>query len=778
MAPGDRVEVGLPQWLMREKGFLSREVEGEIVRATPKAIYVKAHALVRESEQCHRCGRDIDNPASRLLGYGIDCAAHLGLPHAETYAALSPEEREAIRNRVVTERVVECWLPLSQVVIRSHVSVPPVPVPEETPEESAARWRGASAVIDAMRAEAAPPPANPRRVEWADGFYRVVFPYDQDMVSAVKRVPGAKWNKTDKCWTFGPVAGADLLRFAAEHGFEVDAAALAQAEAARAAVEQNVEESRAAVADFQVDGLGGTLRPFQSAGTRYMARQRRVLLGDQMGLGKTVQLLATMQATDAFPALMVVPASLKLNWMREAKRWLPGRSVAVLEGSKSYAFDADVVVINYDILSRWVSAEVAPGQENARNPEMIVSGPLAEYGFRFLGCDESHMLKNHKAKRTVLVQHLAAHLRKESEAAGFEAVLVLASGTPLLNRPSELIAPLQIIDRLGDLGGWYSFATRYCGYANRVMGAAPVSASALEELNERMRAVCYVRRLKSDVLKELPPKVRSTLPMAINNRAEYRRAERDLLGWVAEQAAGDRAFNASLKGMSEDEKKKARRERAQDAAARAANAEQLVRLGSLKKLAARGKMDAAAEWVESFLESGEKLVLAAWHQEVVEELAQRFGAPYIHGGVSLEARDKAVTAFQRCARCGVLHDKHTGNADACPEYVPDMSCPLIVLNIRSGGVGLTLTAASNLGIVELGWTPGEMDQLEDRIHRIGQAESANIWYLLAEETIEEDIAALIDDKRLVVDAATEGEGRDESPSIMADLMKRMAARAG
>jgi SWI/SNF-related matrix-associated actin-dependent regulator 1 of chromatin subfamily A len=515
----------------------------------------------------------------------------------------------------------------------------------------------------------------------------------------------------------------------------------------------------------------------------------------------TIQFLALVQHLKVFPACVVPPASLKRNWAREVLRWLPGRSVQVLDGSRVYDaawgldgallltpardLSADFVIVNYDILSRqpsasrdgnnfrgWVDPRRHPDDVNKKRPRYVAHGVLARYGFRALGFDEGHLVINHKAQRSVAVQALADSM---VERHGLDdVVLVDMTGTPFSARAADALKPLQIIHRLDDFGGWFSFATTYCGYADGVMGALPVPPAALEALNAKLRETCYVRRLKKDVLKELPAKVRTTLSMQITNRREYQHAERDVLSWVAEQAAADKEFNASLEGMTEDEKKVARRERAQAAEEKAAAAEHLVRIGALKKLAARGKMVAVKEWVGNFLASGEKIVLGAWHQDIVEDLAAQFDAPYIHGGVPLHARDAAVTAFQRCVRCGVLHDKHDGQEH---EYEADMACPVIVVNILSGGVGLTLTAASDMGIIELGWRPKDMDQLEDRIHRIGQRESVNIWYLLAEQTIEEDIAQIIDGLRIGVDAATEGEGRDESPSIMVELLERMAARA-
>lgn len=841
--PGDTVELGLPAWIAKEKGFASREVAGEVLKVTAKALQVRAHVTIRESETCHNCGREIDNPASRLLGFGPVCSDRLGLPHAETYAVMSPAEREEIRNRVSHASVVECWLPLSQVVVRKHEpKVQDVldhsgdrgaaPAFDAGLSDDRARWAKADAYLNepcrvaanragwengnpAVPAPEAPAP-NPRRVVWAAGAYRIVFPYDQQTVTAVKRISGYAFKKDppdpdypQTHWRVPETSGADVLRFAAEHGFEVEADAAAQADVWRQAAEQNLAESRAAVAEFHVDGLGGTLRPFQMVGTQYAVRQRRVIIGDEMRLGKTPQSLATVHATDAYPALFIVPATLKPAWRREATKWLPGRTVAVLDGKATrqpenwvevapavaYADryeawfvdcwrqmeSAEVCIINYDILMDWAGVEWT----TVRDKRVVetCSGPLAHVAFRAMVCDEFHKhLLGRKAQRTQVLQFLAARWRARCrEQTQFDMVQLLLSGTPMKKKATDLMEPLKIIGRLEDVGGWREYASRYCGYANGIMGALPVPSAALVELNTRLRSVCLIRRRRKDVFAEIPKVERHVVPFAIDNRAEYQRAERDVVGWAAEHALKDREFNESLEGRTPEEQKAMRTARMEDAAFKAQRAEGLVRIGALKKLAAHGKMAAVVEWVGNFLEeSGEKLIIGAWHQEIVEELATRFNAPFIHGGVSAGRKDRAVLAFQRCADCGRPHELHynpESNPGTCQEYRADMGCAVIAINFLSGGMGLTLTAANDTVIVELGWTPDDMDQMEMRVGHIDKMDPANHWYLLAEDTIEEDIVAVLDGRRREVGAATDGEGREEERGMMEELLERMAARA-
>jgi SNF2 family DNA or RNA helicase len=462
-----------------------------------------------------------------------------------------------------------------------------------------------------------------------------------------------------------------LLRFAEQFDFDVNDSARERVEQRISDAVEAVHASHAADADIHVAGLAGELLPFQKAAVAYSVRAHRVLIGDEMGLGKTVEALAIIKAANAFPALVVCPATLKLNWRREAEKWLPIKRVAVL-GGQNGTTEGDIVIINYDVLGRFAAK-------------------LKTRGFKGIIFDESHYAKNHKAQRTAHCKQLASGI----------PVRLCLTGTPVLNRPAELISQLQLLDRLDDLGGFWNFAERYCDAHKNRWGWDFSGASNLDELNERLRATCYIRRTKAEVLPELPAKRRCIVPVEIDNLNEYKRAERDLLGWIREKSVEDDRFLESIDDLPVTEQLVQRRERSNSAVQRAAHAEQLVRIEALKQLAARGKIAAATEWITSFIESGEKLIVFAHHQEIQDELLVLFpSAAVVRGGDDVLIRQANVDRFQT-----------------------DANCRLIVCSLRAGGVGITLTAASNVCFLELGWTPAEHDQAEDRCHRIGQKES-------------------------------------------------------
>ena len=500
-----------------------------------------------------------------------------------------------------------------------------------------------------------------------------------------------------------PFCVEELDRFLAERDVWIEPEALVVLQEIR---EQHahaaglVALSSATDAPLDVPGLGGELKPFQRAGVTYLLAQRRAFLADEQGLGKTIEALATLEADGAYPAVVVCPASLKLNWMRELERWLPGRSTQTLTGMGSGGSGgsippADITVVNYDILA-------------ARAPALAAMAPRA------LVLDESHYCKNAAAKRTQAVGRLASSVPSDG--------LVLAlTGTPVMNRPPELISQLRILGRLADFGSGAQFGQRFRG------------PDAHVRLHWHLRSRCFVRRLKADVLPQLPPKTRTVVPVELDNEAEYRLAEHDVIAWLRSRPLDLSELDAKV--------------------AAALRAERLVRLNALKLLAARGKLHAALAWIHDFCSSGERLVVFARHREIQRAVVDRFPhALHILGEDTHAARDASLHAFQAAG---------------------DSGNQLIVCSIEVAGQGLTLTQASNVAFLELDWTPAKHDQAEDRFHRIGQRDAVNAWYLLAAGTIDETMATLLERKRAIIGAVTDG--REESDEGIVDALARELA---
>ncbi|HEU0318129.1 MAG TPA: DEAD/DEAH box helicase, partial [Solirubrobacteraceae bacterium] len=503
--------------------------------------------------------------------------------------------------------------------------------------------------------------------------------WDPDTGAAFAELPGAEG---ERAVPIDPWLCEPLDAFLARHEVAVTAPAAElltglreEHEQAAAAVRSSRATSAPPIAAVAAV-LGGELQPFQWAGVRYVLAARRAFVADEQGLGKTVEALAALEADEAFPAVVVCPASLKLNWERETRRWLPHRSVALVTGRGGAPPAADVVIVNYEIVAAHRDA-------------------LARRGPRAVVIDESHYCKNPQAKRTQAVRKLAASVTGD----GLRLAL---TGTPVLNHADELIAQLRVIGRLGDFGSGARFSRQFQGDRSE------------ERLHWHLRRRCFVRRLKREVLPQLPAKRQVVVPIALSNEPEYRLAEHDVIAWLREQPLDLSVLNARI--------------------AATLRAERLAQLGTLQRLAARGKLHAALAWIHDFIASGEALVVFARHVEVQEAVLERFpAAAHLLGRDPAAAREAAIAAFQR----------------------PD-GPQLIVCATRVAAQGITLTRASNVAFLELEWTPAIHDQAEDRCHRIGQRDAVSAYYLLAADTIDETMARLIQRKRGIVDAVTDG----------------------
>jgi SWI/SNF-related matrix-associated actin-dependent regulator of chromatin subfamily A-like protein 1 len=544
-----------------------------------------------------------------------------------------------------------------------------------------------------------PAPATLSLVEsYGEPRFKLDVNWDPDVVGAFAQLPAAE--EHGRTIPLDPYLLEPLEFFIRRHGIDVGSNALVALDKLR--VEHDgaigaVQRSRAATAEPLAceDRLGGELRPFQRAGVRYALQARRLFIADEQGLGKTVEALALLEEDDAFPAVVICPASLKLNWQREIERWLPHRSLHVVIGTGQVIPKAEITVLNYEIV-------------HAHRERLSLSRPRA------LILDESHYVKNPAAKRTRAVRRLAEGLP--------EGALRLAlTGTPVMNHPDELIAQLRILGRLEEFGSGARFKRRFQG------------AGAEERIHWHLRRSCFVRRLKRDVMPQLPEKRQVVVPVGLDNEKEYRLAERDVVAWLQEQPLE----------LSELEAK----------VAATLRAERLAQLNTLRALAGRGKLGAALAWIDDFLESEEPLVVFASHREVQERVVQRFpDALHLVGADSIPARDAAVRAFQE----------------------PD-GPQLLVCSTRVAGQGITLTRASNVAFLDLEWSPAMHDQAEDRCHRIGQRDAVTAWYLLAAETIDESMAEVLARKRGIVGAVTDGR-RDESEAVVQSVVRALRGK--
>lgn len=522
--------------------------------------------------------------------------------------------------------------------------------------------------------------------------------YDSKVVDLVRGK--MRWNKVDKTW-FAPLASvtpilADALEtLIVNHNFLADAEVIAAIAPHKGAVAAKIEASAAAEADFEIECPEG-LAPFayQVAGVRYVVDNGGVaLIGDEMGLGKTIQALLSFKALKATKLLVICPASVKLNWVREIHKWI-GLDAVALNGKPAVDLASyDAVVVNYDILGKWIDQ-------------------IHTAGFDMVVVDESHYMKNYTSLRSQRVSEILTGRRKiargqyQTVSDGIAYKLML-TGTAVENRPTEAISQLQALDMLNAVGGFW---TIFNGSISNV------------ELNRRLRASCYIRRRKADVLKDLPAKLRGQMVVEIDNRGEYGAAEDDIIEYLT--GLGD------LKGAS-----------------RAQRAEYLVKIAKCRVLAARGKLGAIKEWVADFFDQNPDKSLVVWahHREVQEMLLQTFAAmnpAHVLGSDSSQARQDQIDRFQ--AR----------------------QTRLMVASLGAAREGITLTVAHHELMLEFAWNASRLDQAEDRCHRIGQTETVTILYMVAADTVDETILGIVERKRRMAKAVLDGvEDEDDTTAL-------------
>ena len=526
----------------------------------------------------------------------------------------------------------------------------------------------------------------------------VEFDFDQDFswdkVERLREIPGSKFNSEKKVWRI-PLKEKDstveFLRFC--NAFEVEVTdgvkrRLKELREVFKDAEAKEAENRSLItkkaSDLgEIEGLTGTLREYQKIAVEYIAKNKRVIVGDDPGLGKTISAMGAIKHLDAFPVLCVVPAVVRGNWKNEWEKWDPNAEVNVMESGKQTDFGGDVIICTYSLVHNFVKA-------------------FKKRGFEAIIVDESHFVKNAKARRSKSVKKIAKKID----------VRILLTGTPVVNSPSDLINQLKVLGRFKeDFGGWMGFTGRYCDRKKK-FGRWDVSgASNLKELNMKLTGNCYVRRNRGQVLKELPERQISNVPCEVGKK--YWKAESDFVSHLQEKFG--------------DLPKRVRMERIQ----KSLRAEKLVKFNELRRIAALEKTKAAKKWLS--LQS-EPVVVFTQFRETANALSEAFDCDTIDGTTKNKTQ--------------VVEDFQNGNSD------------VLVVNVQAGGVGITLTRSSTVLFVSIPWTWAEVDQAISRVHRMGQKDRVNAHFLVGEGTVDETLMGILERKKDITEKIIEGGSLD------------------
>ncbi len=403
---------------------------------------------------------------------------------------------------------------------------------------------------------------------------------------------------------------------------------------------------------------------------------------------------------ETFPTLVICPASLKINWQREFKKFA-GLDAIILDDRNRYNWQrfieltkgdgepiCSVFIVNYESLRKFFVTEV---KQSSRFTLASIKFDERIKLFRSVIIDESHKCKSTKTQQSKFVEGICR---------GKQWIFAL-TGTPVVNNNTDLIQQLKILGRLEDFGGYKSFTSQFCD--------GPKQSSNLRRLNYQLWMTCFFRREKQKVLTQLPDKMRQYITCDITNREEYNVAETDIIKYMRRYKNAD------------DEK-----------IARTMRGEVMVRLGQLKAISARGKIKAVSDFIHDVIDGGEKLIMFAYLKEVVDALKKEFPeAVTVTGSDNVAQKQSAVDRFQN-----------------------DPDCKLIILNYKSGGTGLTLTASSRVGFIEFPWTYSDCEQAEDRAHRNGQKNAVNCYYFLGDKTIDNYMYQVIQTKKNIANEVT------------------------
>lgn len=454
-------------------------------------------------------------------------------------------------------------------------------------------------------------------------------------------------------------------------------------------------------------------RNYQMDYLYYAVNHGNHINGSSVGTGKSLCSVLYAEMLDLFPCMVVCPASVKSGWLREWKETNPDRRVSIIStSSPPEDFEADVIVINYDILGKRVT------KENGKTSLEIRLDGMKKKSFSLVIADEIHFLKNRKSIRSKSFKKL---IHKVPSVIGL-------TGTLIMNRPAELLNILMLIERIKEIAPddqyHHYFFERYCNMKETNFGMDISGASNIKELNRLLKECCYFQVSKRDALKELPPISENVVECEITNKRAYKKADSDLLQFI------------------EDKFKD------QEKVDKAARAEFLVKLSTLKQLSLEGKIKAIKKWVEEWLEANEeeKLLVFASQSAILTKIAEEFKEGLlITGSTTTKKRDEILQKFTLEKNKRVLF--------------ANIGC------LGTGVDGLQ-KVCSNMAILELPPRPSDLVQVIGRLERSGQENPVTIQYLLSPETIDQDLWEMLKGKKDVTDMLNKGFQDDTSLMIL------------
>ena len=552
----------------------------------------------------------------------------------------------------------------------------------------------------------------------------IQFPYNKELIEEIKNIPGRTYSPIDKGWIIPDqflIMAAEMIRpyypFVADTVRDYSTIFTPPSTTTDMTMARDIDDlderhSKNAVKEIK-DRLQMpyALYPYQEIAVAFLEERGKVsrgaLVGDQPGLGKTIEALSWLSLNHKRPVLVITQASIKRTWYREIEKWLPNSLTQILtQGKDTIDPDADFVIVNYDLIWR-----------------KGIEEQLLKRKFPVVIYDEVTSIKEPSAKRTKTAKKLGRR-------AEFNIGL---SGTPILNRPIEFYNILNLIDPK-QFTSHFKFGMRYCNGFHNGFGYVFKGSSHINELREQIKPL-MIRRLKEEVLTELPAKSRRNIYIDMPGKyyQDYIAAENNLVSTLQALPSGkvSQEYEDSRMWL-------------------------LSKLNYLRHIVGLSKAEEAEEIIKNFVDAGEKLVVFAHHHDVMDLMDEyltkdKVNHVKVDGRTELKNRQTAIDTFQDDPEC------------------------MVFLASTAMGMGVTLTAASNALFVERQWTPGIEEQMEDRLHRIGQTNGVFIHYMLVEHSLDEKMDRLVENKRAVLNEVLDGElHRDRGESIINELLAELA----
>lgn len=457
----------------------------------------------------------------------------------------------------------------------------------------------------------------------------------------------------------------------------------------------------------EIKGIKGQLRDYQKEGVDFFIKANgRALLCDEMGTGKTLQSLVYIVSQGFKRTLVITPASVKFVWETEAAKFTNLKTFVVDSQTDITLIphNVEIVIINYDILKKFYNE-------------------LLKYRWDALIADEAHYLKSQNSIRSKIVRLLSRNIPH----------ILLLTGTPILSRSIEIFNLLNMIDQK-TWNNWYSFAVRYADGKQTYFGFQANGSTNLDELNQKISKY-FLRRKKSDVLKQLPPINRIEIPIELekDDRDAYNLIESNLISYLREyRDKTDKQILKSLQG------------------------EKLVKLNLLREVNSLGKIKTTKELIKDIISSEGKVIVFSCFNSPLVELSEEFEeeSVLLLGSTPIDEREQLVRKFQE-----------------------DPNTKIFFSGIKSGGVGITLTKATSVVFLDQSWTPSDHSQAESRMHRLGQeAESVNVYTIISKNTIDNFMGKLLKHKSEIIDKLIEGKEVEEEKKMVDDYLKEIGLK--